>query len=169
MDEGKIYNLSQCLENTRFIQTEELWSASILNQMIIRAQGKPICPTPPPIPSPPFPPPTHSNGPTHGSFQPCDHNLQFHTWLSANGAGCMNSMGQAHPIQRFIIHCSHFPREIHFFQEVIQKALNAYFLPAGARGGLRETAGAGGYGNLANRADKKKKRAASTQIACIFR
>lgn len=62
----------------------------------------------------------HSNGPSHGSFQPCDHNLLFHTCLSAASAGfCANDSGQAHPTRRSIIHCSHFLRGIHFFQEVI--------------------------------------------------
>lgn len=60
------------LQNARFILTEALWSASNLNQMIILYvhQENPFVSL-------------HSNGPTHGSFQPCDHNLQFHTWLSA--------------------------------------------------------------------------------------
>lgn len=36
-----------------------------------------------------------------------------------SSTGWMNNMGQAHPIRRSIIHCSHFLQEIHFFQEVI--------------------------------------------------
>lgn len=64
-----------------------------------------------------------------------------------------------------IIHCSHFKPEIHFFQEVISEALNAYFLQGQVSGGCRNSrggcgggAGGGGYGNLANRAERKGSR-----------
>lgn len=67
MNEGK-YIIYLTIAAAKCFLTEALWSASGPNQMIIRAPQNLFV-------SPP------SNGPSHGSFQPCDHNLQFHTWL----------------------------------------------------------------------------------------
>lgn len=124
--------------------TDALWSASGLNQMIIR-----MCTKRNLFVSP------HSNGPTPGSFQPCDHNLQFHTWLSATAQLV------------WIAWVRHIPSSVSLFIVLIfrerfisfRKSSRKHWMPIScwpAREGAVWTAGAGGgYGNPANRADKK--------------
>lgn len=97
----------------------------------------------------------HSNGPAHGSFQPCDHNLQFHSWLWEMAQVVWIAWVRHIPssVSLFIvlIFCERFIS----FRKSSRKASNAYFLLAGVSGGCG-TAGVGGYGNPANWADRKK-------------
>lgn len=99
----------------------------------------------------------HSNGPAHGSFQPCDHNLQFHSWLWEMAQVVWIAWVRHIPssVSLFIvlIFCERFIS----FRKSSRKASNAYFLLAGVSGGCG-TAGVGGYGNPANWADRRKKK-----------
>lgn len=93
--------------NARLIPTEALRPAPCLNQMIVCAQQKPIC----------FPLTLMAQAMALSS--PVITTFHFiHASLRARGF-CANRAGQAHPTRRSIIHCSHFLRGIHFFQEVI--------------------------------------------------
>lgn len=70
MNEGKIYNLCYSCKMQDLFQVKQpgLHIVSI-KWLYVHQENLFVSP--------------HSNGSTHGSFQPCDHNLQFHTWLSA--------------------------------------------------------------------------------------
>lgn len=98
----------------------------------------------------------HSNGPTHGSFQSCDHNLQFHTWLCATA-----------PIV-WIARVRHIPSTVSLFIVLIfcerfisfRKSSRKHWMPISCCWPVREGAGeqqGREYGNPANGADKKKK------------
>lgn len=131
MNKGK--NIKSILQrhNARLIPTEALRPAPCLNQMIVCAQQKPIC----------FPLTLMVLAMALSS--PVITTFYFIHASLLRARVCANGSGQAHPTRRSIIHCSHFLRGIHFFQEVIQKALNAYFLLAGVSGGGARVGAAG--------------------------
>lgn len=101
-----------------------------------------------------------SNGPTHSSFQPCDHNLQFHTWLSATAQVVWIAWVRHIPftVSLFIVLIFH-ERFISF-----RKSSRKHWMPISCWPVWERCGWVGrrlwewqrwGYGNLANRADKK--------------
>lgn len=107
MNKGK--NIKSILQrhNARLIPTEALRPAPCLNQMIVCAQQKPIC-----FPLTLMVLAMALSSPVITAF------YFIHASL-LRARVCANGSGQAHPTRRSIIHCSHFLRGIHFFQEVI--------------------------------------------------
>lgn len=130
------------MQNVRFLLTEALWFASSLKWLYVHQENPFVSP--------------HSNGPTHGYFQRCDHNLQFHTWLSATAQVV------------WIAWVRHIPCSVSLFIVLIfgerfisfRKSSRKHWMPISCWPvweGVVEPQG-WGYGNLVNRADKKKKK-----------